>query len=193
MNKKKRGFTFIEMLVVLAVIAVALPSLFLIVYAILQQQVKIYRLTEVKRQGDYLINNMVSLIRNSGTGLYRYNGVTGIPVCDSTANSPYPSSGNGTTNLYFKDRTGTWFAFAYSGTQVASQSGSAIGTLSGVNLTTSKVKVSNLSFACTKASTFSAPLVTVGFTIKYNSTSATREEENATLDYQTFVKLQTYQ
>ena len=64
MKKFNKGFTLIETIVVIAVIGLTLPVLFATILTLMRQQIKIYRLSQVKREGDYIINLMENTIRN---------------------------------------------------------------------------------------------------------------------------------
>jgi prepilin-type N-terminal cleavage/methylation domain-containing protein len=183
MNSKK-GFTFIEMLVVMVIISLALPALFSIVFGVLQQQTKILRLAEIKRQGDYALSSMTSTIRN-----YAISTHSGVPptigggsneVCSGVVLTPTPVAA-------FRDKytTSSYFQYGLSGTKIASTS-SVAGT-SG-DLTSANVVITNFSISCTRPNAASLPIIGVGFTISYNAPQV-RAEEVAELYYQTSVKL----
>ncbi len=189
MNNSKRGFTFIEMIVVITVLGLALPSLFAIVFSILQQQTKIIRLSEIKRQGDNIIDVMSTAVRSNALEIYSDFGLTS-KVC-ATASSSYPSSGT-VTELSFKDRDSKKFGYYLSGSAIAARTDASY--ISG-NLTSSKIVVQNFSISCKKSAQYASPVVTVQFEICYkrdasdNSCSATRSDEFAKLTYNTKIKL----
>lgn len=182
----KKGFTFIEMVVVIGVIALILPAIFAIIFVILQQQTKIIRLSEVKRQGDYVLNVMENTVRN-----YAVSNHSGWPVtdanivCATTIAVPQSSS-------YFKDKSNNSFGYELDTGQIVSKSSLIADTF----LTTTKVVVSGLSLVCTRSQTYSPPVVSLNFDICYNVGSgnciSTRPEETATLHYQTSIKLRNY-
>lgn len=181
----RRGFTFIEMLVVISVIGLALPVLFSLILTILQQQTKIYRLVEVKRQGDYILNIMENNIRNNASSIY-----SGVPNPNDT-NLICDTSGSSGSGSYFKDKLGNWFHYLNLD-KVSSQSST---TSQLFDLTNSKVRVSNFSISCNRKSSFSPPIVTVTFNICYNTgvdCSSSRPEETASMTYQTKIKLRNY-
>ena len=62
-NFQKKGFTLIEMVVVVGVIGFVLPILFAIVFLIIQQQARIYSLQEVKKQGDQALFSMRGTVK----------------------------------------------------------------------------------------------------------------------------------
>lgn len=182
------GFTFIEMIVVIAVIAITLPVLFTIIFAITKQQLKIYRLSEVKRQGDYALNIIENSIR--GKAALISADLTPEPthqLCLTPAANPTPI-----LTGYFFDKNNTYFKFS-STTNLIKQNFS--GTIS--NLSNNKTRVENFNMSCVRSSPYSPPLINISFDICYNnnvscSTLMSRPEENASLQYKTSVKLRSY-
>ncbi|MDO8496936.1 MAG: type II secretion system protein [bacterium] len=181
----KKGFTFIEIIVVLGIITIVLPALFSIIFVILQQQNKVYRLSQVKREGDYALSIMEHVIRNYGTAVYYGAPPTYLdtPKCDTAGSSaPYSST------MYLKDIYGNWLHFYTvddaGSTKIASESAQFTSGF----LTTNKVKIINYSISCSRTNTFSPPLVTISFTAQYN-TDSTDPKDTASLTYQTSIKL----
>ncbi len=185
------AFTLIEMVVVLGVISLALPVLFAIIFTILQQQAKIIRLQEVKKQGDFVLSTMENTIRNYAVSIHNTfppdpeNEICKTQGLEETANP-----------MYFKDKTGAWFSYSLESDKIAS--GSSNPPNAGGDLTTDKVKVSqngdNFFLSCVRKSAYSPPIISVNFKIEYNTapTASTRPEETASLTYQTKIKLRSY-
>ena len=188
MNKK--GYTFLEVLAVITVIGLTLPTLFTIVYSILRQQSKINALMKTRNEGDYALALIENLIKNSSVGVYSTSDVSDPTKqrCNNPVTSPrYPVSG-GTedgSNIYFKDKFSHWFQL-YSNSGIISSDSSILNASS--DLTTSKVVISNFKIYCETASTFSTPLISISFQVRYNTTSL-RPEEVATFNYQTKIKI----
>ncbi|MFN4212439.1 MAG: type II secretion system protein [Microgenomates group bacterium] len=180
----KSSFTFIELIVVIGVVGLALPVLFAIVFALLQQQTKIYRLSQVKREGDYALNVMENIIRNNVISLH-----SGTPPTDSNKVCTTEGSTFDTPYLQDKYTLGTWSRFYFSNDKIASESSTPPSI--NANLTTDKVKVTSFSISCQGKGIYSSPFVNLSFIIQYNTTS-TRPEETATLNYQTKIKLRSY-
>ena len=183
--KNIESFTFLEMLVVIGVIGFTLPVLFAIIFAILQQQTKSYRLSQVKREGDYALNIIENIIRNNARSIHNNQ-----PPNDE--NKVCITNGsNSDAPLYFQDKNtlGTWSRFYLNGDKIASQSSNPPGV--NTDLTSSKVKVTTFSISCQGKGLHSSPIVNISFTIQYN-TASTRPEETALLNYQTKVKLRSY-
>lgn len=186
MKKSLTGFTLIEIIIVIATIALTLPAFFAIIYAIFKQQTKVYTLNQAKKEGDFALNIMETLIRNSASGVY--NGSSPIPgnqICSTP-------SGDQLTASYFKDRSepAQWFRFFLKNSATIASESSVLngGATGSTDLTSSKVKVSDFNLTCNFKSTFTTPIVAISFKIEYNTTSD-QPEDKAVLNYQTKVKL----
>lgn len=182
-QQNKRGFTFVELIIVVGVIAVALPALFSILFIVIRQQVKIYYLSEVKRQGDYALNIIENTIRNSGQKIVDGNG---NDLC-TTANS----TGSIST---FRDRYNNTFSFSVPLGTTKISSSSSILAGGSVDLTSNKVRVTNFSIICSRTEEFSTPLVSVSFDVSQASAAGItpNPNESASLEYRTKIKLKTY-
>ena len=182
----KKGFTLIEVLVVVSVISLVLPAVFTIVFLILRQQAKVYVLQEVKRQGDFVLNNMRTTIKNNAVTVH-----SGVPTsANQVCNSVGSSSVAGTT-LYFKDSLNNYFWYTSDGTKIASNSSIPSTT---TDLTGSKVNIpagTPLTISCFRGGSFSAPIISVSYGISYNTTSL-RTEDNASFDYKTKIQLRNF-
>lgn len=179
MNRKK-SFTLIEIIVVTALISLILPALFTIVFAVLVEQIKLYRLTEVKKQGDYGINIIENTLRNRAVAVYSSSQFI-TELCGSALSSSSQTDGS---NFYFKDRANDWFKFSALSDRIASSS----AVVATTNLTTAKVKVSNFLISCKRQGLFSSPVVKISFTISYATTSQLAQN-NASLNYSISIKL----
>ena len=209
--KIKKSFTLIEVVVVLGIILFALPALFSIVFVVLQQQTKIYRLSRVKQEGDFALSVISNTIRSSAKSLYRGRDINGNDLaCRNFSslvltNSELCAISPSTSTLggdYFclKDKYGSGSVFNFYLNNGILSSASALLTTpnNSVPLVTDKVYVTNLSFVCSRTATHSPPLVTVSFDICYNNgvavpdCNSSRPEETATLHYQTNIKLTSF-
>ncbi len=182
---QKKGFTLIEMLVVVGVVALILPAVFSIIFTILRQQAKIYALQEVKRQGDFVLNNMRTVLKNSAVTVH-----SGTPPTDSNlvcATASGPSSGQ----IYFKDRFNNYFSYAVDSAQLIASSSSIPSTSTG--LTNDKVKVEEGTFSikCERGAAFSPPIISISYVVEYDSASS-RPEDTASFTYQTKIQLKSY-
>lgn len=174
MGIKRNAFTFIEMLIVVGVVAIILPVIFAIFFILLRQQARIYSLQEAKKQGDFIIVTMQELIKNQATSIHTANTV--LPANEVCINEDTESN----IPLYFKDRFGNWFNFYLTGTIISS--GSAL--TNSIPLTNSQVEVSNWQIDCKKQNMFSPAIVNINFNI--------RKSGYPQLYYQTKIKLKNY-
>jgi len=185
----KSAFTFIEVIVVIAVLAVVLPAIFSIVFVIVKQQAKIYKLSEVKRQGDFAVSSMTSLIRNYAAELYS----------DALVNKTCDTAGSSDTLPYFQDKynSASYFHYVLSNNAIASNS--SVANVSG-NLTNANVRIEQLNgeeiVQCTKSNAYSNPVILIQFKICYNdgspSCSAVPAVDSASLDYTTQVSMRVF-
>ena len=178
----KKGFTLIETIVVIAVIGLTLPVLIGTIFILIRQQTKIIRLSQVKREGDYVINLMENTIRNRAVTIYK------LPVLDD-ANIVCKGEivGSSWSNPYFLDEDKQFFSYKLNGITVASDSANP------ADLTSSKTIVSNFSISCLRNSIYSPALIILSFDICYSGgCTLTRPEELASMHYQTRIKLRNY-
>ena len=179
--RKFLSFTLIEIVVVIGVIGLVLPALFAIVFTILQQQTKIIRLQEVKKQGDFVLGTIKTEIKNSVISIHSNQPLTDLnKVCQTTSVEEA---------AYFKDRNSNWFRFYVpsGATKIASESASGSS-----DLTNNKVLIDNFRINCYKPGDYSPAIVDIKYKICYNNgtvCSSSRPEENVTLTYQTKIKL----
>lgn len=181
----KRSYTLIEMVVVIGVVIIVLPALFSIIITILQQQSKIYRLQEVKRQGDNALTVMENLIRNRARILAIAPDFSeASKICrDPTIQQTYGPF----TSLYFKDETGNYFQLFLNGEKITSRS-AILNTTTDYDLTGSKIQVETFSLSCTRRAEFTTPLVSVNFSLKYKDTAETNQNASS-MNYQIKVKV----
>lgn len=179
MFQRAKGFTLIEVIVVIAVIGMVIPAIFSVIFAILQQEAKIYQLSEVKRQGDNALSIMESTIKSYAVSIH--DAPTG-------GNEVCASAGDSGTAAYFRDSTDTWFRFYVNNNKIVSNS--AVVNATG-DLTKASVTVSNFAVTCTRPNGAAPPLVNIQFKVSGNG-SSTRPEDRAELDYRTKIKLRSY-
>ena len=184
----KKSFTLIEIMVVVAVIGLTLPVLFAIILTLMRQQVKIYRLSQIKRGGDYVINLMENIIRDNAVTIH-----TTTPPSDANIICKNVGTSASGTSLYFLDKNKQWFGYLATSNSVASTSANLA---SPINMTSSKTIVSNFSIYCSRNSIYSPAAILLSFDICYDSGSgvctSTRPEEVNSMHYQTRIKLRSY-
>ncbi len=182
----KKGFTLIETIVVIAVIGMTLPVLFAIILTLTRQQVKIYRLSQIKREGDYLLNVLGNSIRDNATSIH-----SGIPDESNIVCEDIGTSDSSASRLYFLDKNKRWFGYLSNSTWVASESASQT-----YYLTSDKTLISYFTIYCSRGAKYAAPSILFSFDICYDtgagSCTSTRPEEVTSLHYQSRIKLRNY-
>lgn len=186
----KKGFTLIETIVVIAVIGITLPVLIAIILTLMRQQLKINRLSEIKREGDYISSTLENTIRDRAVSIH-----SGLPVNDSTEICEVALSfSNPASSLYFLDKNNNWFGFQFSGNTIASESADLSNP--SINMTSAKIFISNFSINCTRNTVYSAQSVQFSFDVCYDTglpnCATTRPEEITSLHYQSRIKLRNY-
>ncbi len=183
----KKSFTFIEVIVVISIIGLIIPAIFSVIFGLVREQLKVYRLSVVKKQGDFILNNFSTLIKNDAKTIHSANPPSDANEQCAAANSNYTS----TNGLYFLDPDNNWFGLTLSSGQISSSSAST-----NVNYNSSQTIVSGMTMTCQKSGLYSAPIITLDFDICYETTtgvcSSTRPEDTATLHYETTIQLQSF-
>jgi prepilin-type N-terminal cleavage/methylation domain-containing protein len=188
-NKKtKKGFTLVEVIVVIAIMALVLPAVYALVFAVLKEQVRLYRLTEVKRQGDAVVTLATDLIRNNAYQVY--DNATNLQVCVTNDFTPDPDDGS---TMYFKSQSGKNFQIFLN--SPANQDSGPIKlksddtTIANGDITNSKVVVTSFHMTCTRGSIYGPPVINFNFTIQYNTTNT---HDTLPLTYRQKVVLRNY-
>ncbi len=184
MKKRLSGFTIIEMVVVVAVIAIALPAIFAIMFAVVREQAKVYALKQVKREGDFALSTMQNTIRS-----YAQTVNNDKPPSSGNAICTGSNSSQNTLQIYFTPSNvpGGYFGYKLNGSAIASDS----SILNQLNLTSPNVTIPRLQFGCSRTSIYSPPLINISFTVRYGS-QLNFFENQASLDYSTQIKMKNY-
>jgi len=184
----KKSFTLIETIVVVIVIGLTLPVLFAIILTLMRQQVKIYRLSQIKRGGDYVINLMENIIKDNAITIHTTTPPNDVNIICKNVGTSLPG-----TSLYFLDKNKQWFGYLATVNSIASTSANLA---SPINLTSSKTIVSNFSIYCSRNSIYSPAAILLSFDICYDTGSgictSIRPEEITSMHYQTRIKLRSY-
>ncbi len=179
--KKSRGFTLIEMILVIAVIGMVFPLLINILLTVVRQQAKIVALQEIKNQGDSVMNSIETVIRSQAVGIYPAYPFIEINQKCNTTGAIYSSSTGG-NDFYFKDKNGKQFQYILNSTNNIASSGAFVAANS--KLTNSRVIVSGFSISCTRSASYSGPIVALSFTVSH--------KEGSSMKFNTRIKLRNY-
>jgi len=182
----RKSFTLIEVLATIGVIALIIPLVFAIVFTLLRQQIKVYHLTTVKREGDYALNIISNLIRDKAFTIH-----SSLPPSENNQVCQIVETFSSPTSLYFQDNNNQWFGFVFDSDSISSSSAALISSLNS-----SKTIVDNFSIGCQKTGDYSSATVSLSFDICFNngsgSCNTSRPEEAASLYYQTRIKLRNF-
>ncbi len=192
----KKGYTLIEMLIVISIVGLILPAIFTILFVIIQQQLRIYRIIETKKQGDYVLTFIKNKIIEDA-----------VKIADetneqcATAGTYYPpfSDGQQPTNdgstFFFQTTQPTSKFNFYIDTEINTIDDNSLvfnETVNGIatptQITSRKVIISNLAFQCVKKTNTGGALVRLSYVVTYNSTLG----NPVSYIYSTKVKLRTY-
>ncbi len=149
------GFTLIEMLIVIMIVAVTIPLLMTIFVSVIRQQARVLGVEETKSQADSAYSNIKLLIRNRAISVHSaYPATTANEICaaQTTAVSASP--------LVFKDIDGNSFYFSTVAGSIASHSSKLA---SAASLTSSPVVISNLTASCKRSGAAARPTVDISF------------------------------
>ncbi|OGK12017.1 hypothetical protein A2954_00225 [Candidatus Roizmanbacteria bacterium RIFCSPLOWO2_01_FULL_37_12] len=194
----KKGFTFVETLVVISIFSLILPIILSILFIILQQQLRINSLTEVKRQGDFIADYLQNTISDNAYTIYDTNGTE---ICEVNSIDSYPHFSSPMPSILFRDKFNSEFSINYSAPNLSIDYSSPpvapAPTLAFAQgqLNSPKVIIDTFSISCNRQSSFSAPLVSLNFRICYNisgSCSFSDPQKVVSLDYQTNIKLRSF-
>lgn len=172
-NTYSKGYTLIELLIVLTMIGIMMPAIFSILYVILLQQAKISETITLKNQGD----NAQRFMKEQLVGAVAIQD-GGISYC-TTANSTVSTMSDpdllerfGTVR--FVRRDSTFFRFDYS---PVNRSLTYINPPISLGLIdTARVRITDFRFTCNRRSLQSPILVRIQYTIEpANALAQTRE------------------
>ena len=183
--KLKQSFTFIETLVVIALFGLILPLVLTMLFTILRQQLRIFALSEVKRQGDYIVSFLDGTIRENAYRLYDFSG---SEICDESSVSPFPHEGEPST---FHDKFNSIFSIDYTYPNLTFNYPSQVFPAPTFSfpqglLNSSRVLIESYAISCIRSSEYSAPLISINFTICFNrdgNCSASNTSDIISLNY----------
>lgn len=188
--KIKKGFTLIETIVVISVVSIMTPLIFSIIFGLTRQQTKIYRLSQVKKEGDYILNTLSTLIKNNAYSIHYAE-----PPIDNNERCKDIETFISENQLIFKDIREDWFKIEWNqaNEKISSYSSSTNKT---TYLNSSSVLINNFLISCSRKSLYSPPAVNISFDICYKTSTgkctSNQTEEIAIFRYQTKIKLRNF-
>lgn len=172
----KLGFTLVEVIIVLSIIALSFPILFSTLFVVTRQQVATNRLTDVKQQGDAVMNYLTTQIRNNAIQIQTFNGVNWVSACERAGsgvekitNSTTPQPFYGSIS-FLNGETQSDSIFKVAKGQLCRQTrpdapASIDTTVCEEALTNRSVVVSNLVIQCINIDTTTSPFVEISFVL----------------------------
>ncbi len=176
-KRKKNGFTIIEIVVtvgILAVVAVVGTNIF---FTVLRSSSKSKVLTTVKQNGDYALSVMERMIRKSEKIVLNSDDQTCV-------------LGMTKFKIVNLDQQETEFEFVDMDGDLSN--GYDYVASNASRLTSDEVKITNPTFDCTKDSDFIPSSITIKFTVSQNTVATPRPEEDASVDFQTTIVTRNY-
>lgn len=184
----KKYFTLIETIVVLGILGFFIPLIFNIIFTISREQIKVNRLSLIKKEGDYVVNNISNLIKNYALYIYSSD-----PPDDSNIVCNQEGVFSSLDKIVFKDKNNDWFKIFLNDNKISSYSSSINKTF---DLNSNKVKIYNFSIGCENNFNYSSSIVDLGFDICYKGNNSdcvnNNLEQFSNLRYQTKIKLRNY-
>ena len=172
----------IEMLIVITLFIILLPTIFAILSTILRQQLRMYRIVEVKRQGDAALAFMKERILRAGITVRDSAGNT---YCDSPNEQYTPAGPNGGgINFRFaldSNINGPVYYFVQSGTDLWYITRAPDFQTS---LTANTVQVSNFQISCFRRTLNSPPMIQISYTVTTTDNTST-----ISLPYKTKIRM----
>lgn len=176
---KKKAFTLIEMLIVLTVTAILIPTVFSIVIVIMRQQVRIYKVIETRRQGDYVMTFLKDrLVRTKQMSTYP----AGTQLCVTAGSTS--TAGNGTNVAFLDNDDVTYRIFAQTTSGITNLMYASPANAAGTTINNNLVQVTNFTIQCGRRTSVGAPLIQISYTVRFKDA-----DNNVAINYQTKVKL----
>lgn len=169
-QKNKKGFTLIEVLVVITILSIIMVFGITVISTVLNGGTKIALVSQIKQNGNYVTEVMSRYIRNATS-------ISNAPACGNSLVLVQPDNSEVTFSLLPSD--------ANNNNRIASNS--AILTNSDIK---NGVNVSSLNFTCD--TTVNPPVVTINFTLTQPLSAGSGVESQSSETFHTSVSLRTY-
>lgn len=156
---RRSSFTLIEMIVVIGVIALLVPTIFAMTFAMVRQQLLLYGYSEIKRQGALVQQSLRNTIANRATAVTDAS-YADLDICPPlTTPSPTPAS-----RIYLLDSNNDGFSFFQELGEPYRFASYSATTGKTYYLTNSMISISDVSFTCYRTHEASAPFVYASYT-----------------------------
>lgn len=184
-NSGKKAFTLLEMLIVLTLVGILLSTVFSIIFVVLRQQVRIYRIIETRRQGDAILNFMKErLVRATGIETDTGVAICTPPVLPATYTDRAPSTGD---DYVFID-SGSKYRFRLPAASTVLLYNDRISLINSP-LHSGTVDISAFSITCRRNALNSTAIVQFSYVVTFHDPTFTPGEGTTVLNYRAKVKL----
>lgn len=160
---KKRSFTLIEMIVVVGVIALLIPTVFAMTFALIRQQLTLYGYSELRRQGALVQQTIRNLVSQRAAEVTDATYIA-TDICPPLT-TPTPT---GAPRLYFQDKESQGFSLSQELSAPYRFASFSASTGKTYFLTNSLITIDDLSFTCYRVNTGSPPFVYASYTTTKN-------------------------
>lgn len=192
--RSESGFTLIEVLIVLVVIGVLIPTLFSILGVVIRQQTKVAKLQEIKSQGDYVTTFIENIIQQTAINVYDDQNLTN-EICDPS-NSPARAQTSNGEGFFFSTSVPSNYIKIVSAPDLDNpdkQQLFYVENSSGVEerqpLVTGNVTVDNVSFICQAPNVTTDRYLIGRFTLNFfTNAEFIRPEEQTSITYTVFTR-----
>ena len=179
----KKSFTLVEIIIVVGTISLLIPTIFTLIFVIINQQIKVSRISTIKTEGDTILNVISNTIRNNAISIH-----SAIPPSSNNIICDNVQTINSLSTIYFLDKNNQWFGYSFNSGNISS-----LSAQSTINLNSSNTLIDNFNIGCSRSNRFSYSLINISFDICYktsaNTCTSSRPEESATLRYQATINM----
>lgn len=181
MVKSRSGFTLIEMMVAVGVIAIVTPVIFNLLFISFRNEIRVRYLKTVKNGGDFALSSTNSIIRQFA---FRVVDCT-TPTTEITTD--YSSS----SEICFRTKDSQYFRLYLTGGAFVIGPVGSNTVVPGINATitdNTQITISDLNISATKSYSFTSHMVSISFKVcKANTT-----EQSVCLNYASKAKIRNY-
>lgn len=189
--KHTHGYTLVETIIVLAIVAVIMPAVFSIIYAITSQQADLYRLSQMKSEGDFAFEFIKNRIQTNTSKIYTDDTLNTekCPRYDldpSTDDSFYAVNDGEEFVMTLKNNSARWFTISLDGNNKLIFTEDGPGGTITEELTSDSTYVPYFHIECTRDTPYSLPVIGIQFAIVYKNQSGQPVNLNPLIYYSEF-------
>ncbi len=174
---RQKGFTLVEMLIVVCIVSISVPVIVTLFSAVMRQQTQTMIVTQTRNQATAALQNIKTLIRNHAYTIHSdYPATDANAICTSQTDIQTPS------RMVFRDEYEKSFYFELDSGVLASASSQLAAP---VPLNFAPVTITHFEITCSRPSLYAAPIVNISFLVSH----ANNNFGTTTLPFQTRLRL----